>query len=195
MKKVLLLLSDGFEMLEASPFSDIFGWNAVIGSKDIKVVTAAIEDNVSSIWNFNTKVDIPLKKEKINCSEFNALVIPGGFGRAGFFKDIKEEIFKKIIKEFYESNKYIAAVCTGVFALGEAGILKKKKATTYLAENGRYFKQLEKYGAIPIAEELVVDDKLITSSAPKSAPEVGFLLLEKLSSPENASLIKREMGY
>lgn len=195
MKKVLLLLSDGFEMLEASPFSDIFGWNAVIGSRDIKVITASLEENVSSIWNFNTKVDIPLKKEKINSSEFDALVIPGGFGRAGFFRDIKDEIFKNLIREFYENNKYIVAVCTGVFALGEAGILKGRKATTYLSENGRYFKQLEKYGAIPVAEEVVIDNKLITSSAPKSAPEIGFILLEKLSSLENAALIKKEMGY
>jgi 4-methyl-5(b-hydroxyethyl)-thiazole monophosphate biosynthesis len=194
MKKIILLLSEGFEILEASPFSDVFGWDATIGSKSIKVYTAGLRKKISSIWNFSTEVDFILEKG-IDIEEFDAVVIPGGFGRAGFFKDIQDEKFKNLIREFYNRKKIVVGICTGTFALGEAGILQNQHATTYLRENGRYFNQLSKFGAIPTEKEIVIDKNLITSSAPKTALEVAFILLEKLSSKKNSDFIKKEMGF
>ena len=37
MKKVLLLLADGFETFEASVFIDVIGWNLVEGDKIARV--------------------------------------------------------------------------------------------------------------------------------------------------------------
>ena len=96
---------------------------------------------------------------------------------------------------FYEKNKIVVGICTGVISLGEAGILKERKATTYLYDNNRYFNQLEKYGAIPIREEIVIDKNIITCSAPKNAIEVGFLLLSLLSDEENMKKVKYNMGF
>lgn len=194
MRKILLLLSEGFEMLEASPFSDIFGWNAVIGTKDIQVVTGGLRKNIHATWNFTTSVDIILST-KMDLSSFDALVIPGGFGRSGFFKDIQNELFMEAIQHFHGRDCPILGICTGVFALGEAGILEGKRATTYLRENGRYFNQLQKYGSSPLFEEIVIHDNIITTSAPKTAALAAFILLEKLTSKENAEFIKREMGF
>ena len=194
MKKIILLLSEGFEMLEAAPFSDVFGWDATIGSKSVKIYTAGLRKKISSIWNFNTEVDFILEKG-IDISEFDAVVIPGGFGRAGFFKDIQEESFKNLIWDFFVQKKIVVGICTGTFALGEAGILKGRQATTYLRENGRYFNQLSKFEAIPTKKEIVIDENLITSSAPKTATEVAFILLEKLTSKKNSDFIKKEMGF
>ena len=44
-------------------------------------------------------------------------------------------------------------------------------------------------------EEIVIDDNIITSSAPKNALETAFILLEKLTSKENMENVKYNMGF
>lgn len=195
MKKILILISQGVEILEVSPFIDIFGWNMVVGKKNTTTTTTSIHDIIYCTWNLKIFPQLNLKKESIDLEEYDALVIPGGFGKAGFFNDMKDSIFKNIIQHFNEKNKIIVGVCTGVIPLGEAGILKGRKATTYLLDNERYFSQLEKYGAIPISEEIVEDKNLITCSGPKNALETAFLLLEKFSDKENCNIVKKNMCF
>ena len=195
MKKILILISQGVEILELSPFIDIFGWNMVVGKKNTTTTTTSIHDIIYCTWNLKIFPQLNLKKESIDLEEYDALVIPGGFGKAGFFNDMKDSIFKNIIQHFNEKNKIIIGVCTGVIPLGEAGILKGRKATTYLLDNERYFSQLEKYDAIPIREEIVEDKNLITCSGPKNALETAFLLLEKFSDKENCNIVKKNMCF
>lgn len=195
MKKILILISQGVEILEVSPFIDIFGWNMVVGKKNTTTTTTSIHDIIYCTWNLKIFPQLNLKKESIDLEEYDALVIPGGFGKAGFFNDMKDSIFKNVIQHFNEKNKIIVGVCTGVIPLGEAGILKGRKATTYLLDNERYFSQLEKYGAIPISEEIVEDENLITCSGPKNALETAFLLLEKFSDKENCNIVKKNMCF
>lgn len=195
MKKILILISQGVEILEVSPFIDIFGWNMVVGKKNTTTTTTSIHDIIYCTWNLKIFPQLNLKKESIDLEEYDALVIPGGFGKAGFFNDMKNSIFKNVIQHFNEKNKIIVGVCTGVIPLGEAGILKGRKATTYLLDNERYFSQLEKYGAIPISEEIVEDENLITCSGPKNALETAFLLLEKFSDKENCNIVKKNMCF
>lgn len=195
MKKILILISQGIEILELSPFIDIFGWNMVVGKKNTTTTTTSIHDIIYCTWNLKIFPQLNLKKENIDLEEYDALVIPGGFGKAGFFNDMKDSTFKNVIQHFNEKNKIIIGVCTGVIPLGEAGILKGRRATTYLLDNERYFSQLEKYRAIPIREEIVEDKNLITCSGPKNALETAFLLLEKFSDKENCNIVKKNMCF
>lgn len=195
MKNILMLISQGVEILEVSPFIDVFGWNMVVGKKDTLVTTCSFHDIINCTWNIKILPEINLKNTKLNLEIYDALVIPGGFGKAGFFNDMKTEEFQSIIQHFHNNNKIILGVCTGVISLGESGILKNKRATTYLLDNDRYFKQLSNYGAIPVREEIVIDDNIITSSAPKNALETAFILLEKLTSKENMENVKYNMGF
>lgn len=195
MKNILVLISQGVEILEVSPFIDVFGWNMVVGKKDTLVTTCSFHDIINCTWNIKILPEINLKNTKLNLEIYDALVIPGGFGKAGFFNNMKTEEFQSIIQHFHNNNKIILGVCTGVISLGESGILKNKRATTYLLDNDRYFKQLSNYGAIPVREEIVIDDNIITSSAPKNALETAFILLEKLTSKENMENVKYNMGF
>lgn len=195
MKNILVLISQGVEILEVSPFIDVFGWNMVVGKKDTLITTCSFHDIINCTWNIKILPEINLKNIKLNLEIYDALVIPGGFGKAGFFNDMKTEEFQSIIQHFHNNNKIILGVCTGVISLGESGILKNKRATTYLLDNDRYFKQLSNYGAIPVREEIVIDGNIITSSAPKNALETAFILLEKLTSKENMENVKYNMGF
>lgn len=197
MKKFLLFLSNGSEILEISPFIDIFGWNKIVGDKKekIEIVTISYENFINTTWNLKVKTELKFD-ENFNYEDiFDGIIIPGGFGMAGYFKDIKKESFQNLIKKFDEKEKIIIGICTGAIALGEAGILKRRKATTYFLDNKRYFNQLSNFGAIPIMDSIVRDKNIITSANPESALRVAFYLLEILTSKKNMENVAFNMGY
>ncbi|MCB6437658.1 protease, partial [Erysipelatoclostridium ramosum] len=75
------------------------------------------------------------------------------------------------------------------------GILKNRKATTYHLRGGYKREELKDFGVILGDEWIVIDDTIITSSCPKTAPDVAFQLLKMLTSQEKAIEVKKAMGY
>ena len=197
MKKIVVFLFEGAELFEIASFTDIFGWNNVVGLKefrDIKVETISYKESIKCTWGGSLKVEKLITEENVeNFFDYDVLIIPGGFGKANFFRDNDNEIFKKLVKYFVENNKIIAAICSAVINLLETTYIKDKKVTTYLLDNKRYFNQLKNYNIIPIEEEIVVDDNLLTCSGPANALDLAFRLLEKMTSKENLKLIKENM--
>ena len=197
MKKIAVFLFEGAELFEIASFTDLFGWNNIVGLKefrDIKVETISYKESIKCTWGGELKVEKIITENNIeNFYEYDGLVIPGGFGKANFFKDNDNKIFKKLIKYFSENNKIIVAICSAVINLLETTYIKDKKVTTYLLDNKRYFNQLKNYNIIPVEEEIVMDNNLLTCSGPGNALELSFRVLEKLTSKENVKIIQNNM--
>ncbi|PHI10269.1 DJ-1/PfpI family protein [Fusobacterium polymorphum] len=197
MKKIAIFLFEGAELFEIASFTDIFGWNNVVGLKefrDIKVETISYKESIKCTWGGELKVEKIITEDNVeDFFDYDVIVIPGGFGKANFFKDKNNKIFKKLIKYFSENNKIIVAICSAVINLLETTYIKEKKVTTYLLDNKRYFNQLKNYNVIPIEEEIVEDNNLFTCSGPSNALDLSFRLLEKLTSNENVNIIKDNM--
>ena len=129
----------------------------------------------------------------IDLDDFDALAIPGGFEPSGFYDDALSEPFLEVIRHFAAVKKVIASVCVSAIALGEAGVLKGKKATTYHQVGGKRKRQLTQSGALFIDQAVVIDGNFITSTGPGTAIEVALTLLEKLSSKTNAEDLRKIM--
>lgn len=193
MKKVLLLLADGFEAVEASVFTDVLGWNNLEGDGTTQVVTAGLHDRLKCTWNFTVIPEVTLDSVKVE--DYDALAIPGGFEEAGFYNDGYDSRFSKIIREFHEQGKWIATICVAALTLGKAGVLEGRKATTYDHPTSIRKSQLREFGAHVVDEQIVVDGNLITSCNPATAFDVAFTLLEKLTSLDNTLHVKELMGF
>ena len=197
MKKIAIFLFEGAELFEIASFTDIFGWNNVVGLKefrDIKLETISYKESIKCTWGGEIKVEEVITEENIEkFFDYDVLIIPGGFGKANFFEGKNNKFFKKLIKYFFENNKIIVAICSAVINLLESTYIRGKKVTTYLLDNKRYFNQLKNYNVIPIEEEIVEDNNLFTCSGPGNALELSFRLLEKLTSNENVNIIKDNM--
>ena len=197
MKKIAIFLFEGAELFEIASFTDVFGWNNVVGLKefrDIKVETISYKESIKCTWGGELRAEKIITEDNVeDFFDYDVIVIPGGFGKANFFKDNDNEIFKKLIKYFSENNKIIVAICSAVINLLETTYIKDKKVTTYLLDNKRYFNQLKNYNIIPVEEEIVIDDNLFTCSGPGNALEMSFKLLEKLTSSENLETVKKNM--
>ena len=191
MKKVLLLLANGFETFEASVFIDVIGWNLVEGDCSTQLFTCGLKKEIES--SFNQRFIVDFVVDDIDITLFDALAIPGGFEVYGFYDDAYDEKFLELIRGFKSNNKIIASICVGALPLGKSGILKDKKATTY--NNVVRREALQGFGVNVINEAIVIDDNVITSWNPSTAIDVALLLLEQLTTKNNADNIRKLMGF
>lgn len=194
MKKIILFLFEGVELLEVASFTDVFGWNNIVGTKDIILETVSYKESIRCSWGGELKVDKVI--DNGNLDEFfnyDALVIPGGFGKYNFFRDKENEFFKKLVKYFFDKEKYIFAICSGVLNLLSTMYVKDRKVTTYLLDNKRYFNQLKDYDVTAIESEICEDGKLFTCSGAGNSIDMALKLLEILTNKENQDKVKKNM--
>ena len=192
-KKVLVFLAKAFETMEFSVFIDILGWARNDYGHPLFVDTCGFTEKVISTFNVPVIVDKTIGE--INVDEYDALAIPGGFGEFGFYEEAYDERFLKLIREFDAKGKLIAAICSGAMPVGKSGVLKNRRATTYHLQNGYWQEKLKEFGVHVVNEPVVVDDNIITSYCPETAPKVAFELLKMLSSEEEMAVIKKAMGF
>ena len=190
-KKVLILLSDGFEVMEAACFTEVFGWASIYGATHFEQLSVGLRSPVRTTFGFDVLPERLL--DEINPEEFDALVIPGGFGDAGFYEEALSEPFLDVIRSFDRRQATIAAVCVSALSLGAAGLLKGRRATIYHQVGGTRKAELERFGAIFVDEPLVIDGNLLTSTGPGTAVETALKLLETLSTSDFAQEIRERM--
>lgn len=194
MKKILLLLADGFEAYEASVFTDVFGWNLYEGDQSTELVSVGMHPVLKCTWGFSCIPDQQLAD--IELEDFDALAIPGGFEEAGFYADAFSEEFLTVIRHFDQENKPIASICVAGLSIAKSGVLKNRFGTTYKFDGNPRQSQMRQMGVqVRTEERLVEDGNIITSSSPETGLDVAFLLLEKLTTKENVKEVRRRMGF
>jgi len=193
MKRVLLFLAQGFEEYEASVFTDVIGWSRIYGTSPVDLKTTGLRKEIKCTWNFVVKPELDFSE--INVNDYDALAIPGGFEKAGFYEDAFDERFLNLIRQFDNQGKIIAAVCVAALPVAKSGVLKNRNATTYDILDGLRRKQLAEFGAIVKDEMIVVDKNIITSTGPSTAIDVAFALLEMLTDMENVKAVKHFMRF
>lgn len=192
-KKVLVLLAKGFETMEFSPFIDVFGWARNDFDYDIRIDTCGFTKEVISTFGIPVRVDKLLSE--VNVDDYEALAIPGGFEEYGFYEEAYDERFLNLIRSFDAKGKLIASICVGALPIGKSGVLKGRRATTYHLRLGYRMKQLEAFGVNVVNEPIVLDNNIITSYCPQTAPGVAFLLLELLTTKDFTQTVKTAMGF
>jgi 4-methyl-5(b-hydroxyethyl)-thiazole monophosphate biosynthesis len=192
MKKVLLLLADGFEIYEASVFIDVMGWNLLEGDGSTRLYTCGLQKQIKSTFGQGFIVDLTI--DEIEADDFDALAIPGGFDEYGFYRDAYNDKFLELIRKFNSGNKIIASVCTGALPIGKSGVLNGRDGTTYNRNPLRH-ETLRSFGVNVINKPVVVDKNVITSWNPSTAMEVAFKLLALLTSEKQAEKVKYLMGF
>ena len=192
-KKVLLLLAQGFEEYEASVFTDVIGWSRIYGTESVDLITTGLRPEIKCTWNLIVRPEI--KFDNVKTNDYDALAIPGGFEKAGFYEDAYDEKFLELIREFDKEQKIIASICVAALPIGKSGVLRNRKATTYDLMDGLRRKQLADYGAKVQDQRIVIDKNIITSTGPATGLDVAFKLLDMLTSKENVNVIKKYMRF
>lgn len=193
MKKVLILLANGFEEYETSAIRDVLGHCKIYSDDNEKIdfQTTALNCEVKSTWGAKIETDIMIKD--IKTDDYDALIIPGGFEEDGYYDELFNSKCQDLIIDFNNKNKYLISICVGSIPIAKTGILKGCCATTYCST--RRQKQLENYGVKLKNNKIVMDKKIITSNGPATAIDVAFVTLELLTSKNNSDKIMKLMGF
>jgi len=174
-KKVLLVLTDGFEEIEAITPIDI------LRRADLQVIVAGLSKKVvTGAHGVMVTTDVLLKE----VNELpDALVFPGGPGAEELGRSTA---VREWVRKMGEAKKIVGAICAAPAAvLAPTGILEGKKATCFPG----YETRLAAGGAIFSSERVVTDGDVITSRGAGTALEFSLELVRRLASPQVASEI------
>lgn len=191
--RLLVFLAKGFETIEFSAFIDVMGWAKTDFDCDIETVICGLNSKV--VGSFNVSVLVDKTIEEVSADDYDALAIPGGFEEFGFYEEAYNEKLLDLIRQFNSQKKWIATVCVGALPVGKSGVLTGRKATTYHLRGAHKQKVLQEFGVTIVNEPIVVDNNIITSYCPQTSYGVALLLLEKLTSFREMTLVKEAMGF
>jgi len=166
MDKVLVIISTGFEELEAISIIDI------LRRGQIDVTISTINDEITKgAHSVMLKADI-LLKDISNLEDYDMVVLPGGTENA--FNLAQSQLVKESLQKMKSSDKYIAAICAAPYALNEAKVLDKKY-TCYPS-----FEQKIDPKTYVSDKKVVIDKKVITSQGPATAMQFALELVKIL---------------
>ncbi len=166
-KKVLLIIApENFrdeELFETKKVLDAAGIKTEVASTKIGIIKGMLGGSQE------------VKKTILDISivDYSAIVFVGGAGASVYFDD---PIALAIAEEAVRQNKLIAAICIAPSILANAGILRDKKATSFLSEKDN----LTKKGAEFTGDSVTIDNRIITASGPEAARDFGWKIVEFL---------------
>lgn len=174
MSKVLIPLAEGFEEIETLTVVD------VLRRAEITVVLAGLKSGpVASVRNVNIIPDEPL--ETIATDDFDMIVLPGG--QPGTTNLCADNRIKRLLRNFNESGKQIAAICAATTVLLEAGIIQAKRVTAYPSYKDKLV------GAQYVDAPVVTDGNITTSQGPGTAIPFALALVTRLAGARTAEEI------
>lgn len=155
--KVAILVEDQYQVLEV--------WYPYLRLREEGIETVLV--GTGKKRQYLSKEGYPAEEElsidKANASDFDGVVIPGGYA-----PDILRRFEKvnKFVSDLNKNGRLIGAICHGGWVLVSAGVLKGRKATCFSAIKD----DVVNAGAEFIDKEVVVDGNLITSRNPYDLP-------------------------
>jgi transcriptional regulator GlxA family with amidase domain len=117
----------------------------------------------------------------------DVIVIPGS-GKVPLFAD---PAAIEWVRRAHETSTWTTSVCTGSILLGAAGLLEGKRATTHWA----VLDQLRNFGAIAVAERVVVEDKVITAAGVSAGVDMALTLAGFLAGDDEARALQLVIEY
>ncbi len=112
--------------------------------------------------------------EKARPADFEALIIPGGYSPD---RMRRHPLMIEFVKEIYEADKVVAAICHGPWMLASADIVEGKRITSFFSIKD----DLINAGAEWVDQDVVIDSNLITSRSPDDLPAFCKKIINTLS--------------
>jgi len=120
-------------------------------------VDIATPDKVIVYGKYGVPAKPTIDTKDLKAINYDLVVLPGGFEAPDRLRLRKEVL--SFVKEMYDNNKIVAAICHGPWICISAGIMKGRRATGYMS----IADDIKNAGATYLEEDVVIDGNLITS--------------------------------
>ena len=171
-KKVLILATHGFEQKELEVPRD----RLKAAGATVDVVSpekGEIKGWDMKDWGRPVKVDRAL--DEVKADDYDAIVLPGGQINPDLLRVNDKAL--KLIKDFYDQKKVVAAVCHAPWLLVETGIAKGKRMTSYHSMKT----DIANAGAKWEDSQVVADQGVVTSRNPDDLEAFSAKIVEEIN--------------
>lgn len=162
----------------ADLFEDLEFWYPKIRMQEEGAQVVAIGPQQTS---YTGKHGMPATADKgiddVSPDAFDALIIPGGYSPDHMRRHDKMIEF---VRTIHEQDKPVAAICHAGWMLASADILGGVRVTSFFSIKH----DMQHAGATWVDEEVVVDQKIITSRNPGDLPVFCQTIIETVASQE-----------
>ena len=182
MKKIAVIMANGFEEIEAVTPIDI------LRRGGIEVVISGV-GNTLIRGSHGIGIECNTTVKELDPADFDGVVIPGGLpGATNIAESGESNIF---IEKMYADNKLIAAICASPsVVLSPLKILDGKISTGYPGSEKDFSNFVELK-----TDKVVVDGNIITSKGPGTAASFSFAILEYLAGAEKTESVAGSMLF
>jgi protease I len=155
--KVAVLVADGFEQVEVTrPLKHLLKNGAVVD------IVPLHRGRIRGINLLYPGIELRVNRTvgEVNASDYDALVIPGGFINPDFLR--QSEKAKMLVTAFDVAGKPIATLCHGPWVLISAGLVHDRKLAAWPGIQD----DIRNAGGTWVDEPLVRDGNWVTSRSP-----------------------------
>lgn len=179
METIYVFFADGFEEIEALTTIDVLRR----AEMDVQMISVTDNELVTGAHGVSVLTDAMLDGYDLDPAEM--LVLPGGMPGAATLSE--HEGLRKLILEYTEEGKPIAAICAAPMVLGKMGLLEGKKVTCYPGFE-EFLEGAEVTGAM-----VEVDGNLITGRGPGAAMGFALAIVEFFRGEGKVQELKKAM--
>lgn len=181
MNKLAIFLADGFEEIEGLTVVDL------CRRAGLDITTAAIGGTLMVNGSHGIRVEADTLLEKLPFDEMDMLILPGGKLGTRNLESCGPLMEK--VDAFFESGKYVAAICAAPTILGHRGILEGRTACCYPGLED----QLK--GASVVYEPAVRDGNVITGRGMGCSTPFALKIVEVCCGAEKAEQIAKQVVF
>jgi protease I len=180
--KVAILVAEGFEQ------SELTEPKKALESAGAETCIVSTADGMVQGWNHFDKaekfqVDVPL--EKANARDFDALLLPGGVANPDQLRIVPKAV--QFVREFFNSQKPVAAICHAPWTLIEADVVRGRTVTSWPSLKT----DLLNAGARWVDQEVASDRGLVTSRKPGDIPAFSRKMIDEFANMNRARAASR----
>lgn len=176
MVSAIVFLAPGFEEIETTTVVDF------LRRCGVEVVVAGLEPSVIE-GGHGMKLVSDISINEADVEDFEVVICPGG--NPGYINLRNDPRVLTMIKEAFNSNKIVAAICAAPAVLADAGILRDKNCTIYPGMEV----ELEKGGGKPRNDLVVEDGNVITSQGPATAFLFALAIANRIVDKETTNMV------
>lgn len=178
-KKVLTVIFPGFEEIEFVAPVDI------MRRANIKVVISSLNNEKLVTGRSDLTIQAEVGIDEIDPNEFDLFFLPGGPGVRNIRKNSK---LTNLIKKFFDSGKYVAAICAAPLVFHDAGILNNVQHTAHFSTYNELTNAIKD-------KKVVEDKKIITSQGAGTAIDLGLHIVKVLCGEEKSHEIAKAIMF
>ncbi len=176
--KVVVLLAEGFEEIEAITIVDI------LRRAGVELVTAGVGGiEITGAHSVTVKADLRLEDAPL---DGDAVILPGGMPGS---ENLATQEVGDLIRAYAGAGKIVASICAApALALSPTGVIDGRRVTCYPG-----FEASFPASAVPLEDAVVEDGQVITSRGPGTAHRFALRLVERLVGDEAAAQLRAGM--